>query len=79
MYPKLIKAIPIKPLLLVLEYENGERRIIDMKQFCISDYFSQLEDWNYFSRVKVQGEVVTWPNEQDIAPETLYVESRSFN
>lgn len=76
MYPKLKKVNPIKPLTLQLEYENGEKRVIDMKQFCISDYFKQLEDWNYFCRVKVQGEVVTWPNDQDIAPETLYLESK---
>jgi hypothetical protein len=76
MYPKLKSANPVKPLILKLEYDNGEMREIDMKQFCISDYFKQLEDWNYFQQVKIKGEVVAWPNDQDIAPETLYLESK---
>jgi len=79
MYPKLKSANPVKPLTLELEYDNGEKREIDMKQFCISDYFKQLEDWNYFRQVKIKGEVVAWPNEQDIAPETLYIESKRIN
>lgn len=79
MHPKLINAKPIEPYQLELIYECGEKRIIDMKQYMISDFFKQLADWNYFKQVKVKGEVVAWPNEQDIAPETLYLDSQKLD
>lgn len=78
-YPKLSKAIPITPLKLRLFYDNGEERIIDMSQYMKSNYFKQLMNWDYFKEVKVKGEVVSWPNEQDIAPETLYLDSTKIN
>jgi hypothetical protein len=74
-YPALKEAKPIKPLKLRLLYDNGEERIIDMTQYMKSNYFKQLMNWDYFIKVKVKGEVVSWPNEQDIAPETLYIDS----
>ncbi len=79
MYPKLIKALPISPLTLELEYDNGERRVINLIKFCKTKYFKQLEDWDYFKKVEVKADVVVWPNEQDIAPETLYLESSKIN
>ena len=75
MYPKLINAKAIEPLKLELDYANGEKRLIDLNRYIISDYFKQLRNWEYFKQVKVKGEVVSWPNEQDIAPETLYIDS----
>jgi len=34
----------------------------------------ELMDVQYFNRVNIQFGAVTWPNEQDIAPETLLAE-----
>jgi hypothetical protein len=78
MIPKIKKAIPHKPLLIELHYKNGEVRIIDITPYCKSDFFSELLEWNYFSRLKIANGTVTWPNEQDIAPETLYIDSKSY-
>jgi hypothetical protein len=66
----------IKPLLLKLIYENGEIRFVDMEQYCKTDYFNQLRDWEYFSKVKLVFNVPTFPNGHDIAPETLYFDSK---
>jgi hypothetical protein len=33
---------------------------------------------DYFRQVKIQNGTVTWPNEQDIAPETIYLESENI-
>lgn len=74
-YPNLIEVKPIEPLKLSLYYDNGEVRLIDMSKYMKSDYFRQLMNWDYFIKVKVKGEVVSWPHEQDIAPETLYLDS----
>ncbi|MBI5325001.1 MAG: DUF2442 domain-containing protein [Ignavibacteriae bacterium] len=79
MTPKLNKAIPLKPLSIELHYHNGEIRVIDISKYCKSDYFNELRDWNYFSRLKIDNGTVTWPHEQDIAPETLYLESKKYS
>ncbi len=76
MYPNLISAKPIDKLKLLLIYDNGEIKIIDMEEYCTTEYFNQLKDNNYFQKVTVNNGVVTWPNEQDIAPETLYLDSK---
>jgi hypothetical protein len=76
MYPTLLNAKPIEKLKLELLYDNNEVRIIDMSLYCKTDYFRQLENWNYFQRVMIRNGVVTWPKEQDIAPETLYLDSK---
>jgi hypothetical protein len=39
--------------------------------------FRELRDIHYFNRVGILFGAVTWPNEQDIAPETLLAEMRS--
>lgn len=78
-YPALKEARPIKPLKLRLFYDNGEERIIDLTNYMRSNYFKQLMNWDYFIKVKVKGEVVSWPNDQDIAPETLYLDSIKIN
>ena len=37
--------------------------------------FKELQDKDYFQRVKVRHGTVVWPHEQDICPDTLYVKS----
>jgi hypothetical protein len=36
--------------------------------------FRELRDVHYFNRVGILFGAVTWPNDQDIAPETLLAE-----
>jgi len=36
--------------------------------------FRELRDLNYFKQVNLAFGTVQWPNEQDISPETLYLE-----
>jgi len=43
-----------------------------------SSFFKELQDWNYFRQVRISGRTVQWPHEQDIAPETLYLEGKEF-
>ena len=75
MYPKLIKVTPQKPYILEIEFNNGEKRELDVSNYMNSIYFSELRDWNYFLKVKIVNGTVSWPNEQDIAPETVYLSS----
>jgi hypothetical protein len=37
--------------------------------------FLELKDLRYFQQVRIAFGTVQWPHEQDISPETLYLES----
>jgi hypothetical protein len=59
-----------------LVFEDGERGIFDCHPYLNFGVFKELKDLKYFKRVKVLDGTVVWPHEQDICPDTLYVDSR---
>ena len=75
MYPELLKVNPINTNTLELFYDNSEVRYLDIAQYCQSNYFKQLLNWDYFCQVSVINGVPSWPNDHDIAPETVYLDS----
>ena len=58
-----------------LKFDNGSARRFDVKPYLEYGIFKELKDKNYFKRVAIAFGTVQWPNEQDISPETLYLES----
>jgi len=57
---------------LVLEFENGERRLFDMTSIIDKKPFERLKESNAFLAARVDYGTVVWPGNIDIAPETLY-------
>ncbi len=74
---KITSVEPIKPSILKLTFDRKEIKYFDMSPYWHSSFFKELQDWEYFKLVKVAGKTIAWPHEQDIAPETLYMESRT--
>jgi hypothetical protein len=62
---------------LELVFENGERRIFDMKPFFTKKPFSKLCNSPLFFKASVQYGTLVWPGNFDIAPETLWNRSVS--
>ncbi len=62
--------------LLHLEFENGEKRIFDMRPYMDKKPFVQLKGSPLFALASVEYGTVVWPGNIDIAPETLYDRSR---
>jgi Protein of unknown function (DUF2442) len=58
--------------LLHLEFENGEKRIFDMSPYMDRQPFVQLKGSPLFAMAFVENGTVAWPDNIDIAPETLY-------
>ena len=58
-----------------LRFDDGSVRRFDVKPYLEYGVFRELKDKDYFKRAKVSLGTVQWPNEQDISPETLYMES----
>jgi len=58
--------------ILLLEFENGERRVFDMAPFMDKRPFIRLKNSPIFTKAMVDYGTVVWPGNIDIAPETLY-------
>jgi hypothetical protein len=72
---KVLSAKANDDLTLDLKFDDGSVRRFDVKPYLEYGIFKELQDESYFKRVSVAFGAVQWPNEQDISPETLYLES----
>jgi len=76
--PRVISVIPTNDYKLNLTFSNGESGIYDCSPLLNFGVFQELQDHNYFKQVKVCDGTVVWPNEQDICPDTLYLDSEKL-
>lgn len=76
---KVVEAKANNDHTLDLKFNDGSRRRFDVKPYLEMGVFRELKDITYFSNVSVEYGTVTWPHEQDIAPDTLYIESELIN
>ena len=61
-----------------LEFDDGERGIVDFAKYVEKGgVFERLRDMEFFQKFSVNEELgtLTWADEIDIAPETLYAEA----
>jgi hypothetical protein len=65
---------PLPNFRIFVEIEDGRKGIFDVTPYLDRGTLRELWDVHYFNRVGIQFGAVTWPNEQDIAPETLLAE-----
>jgi hypothetical protein len=74
MYWDVIVVKPLSDHRLYIEIEDGRKGIFDMRPYLEHGVFRELKDLNYFKKVDILYGAVTWPHDQDIAPETLIEE-----
>ncbi|MFH1096715.1 MAG: DUF2442 domain-containing protein [Candidatus Desantisbacteria bacterium] len=79
MNPRVTKVIPSDDYKLILTFTNGERKIYDCYDLLNFGVFEELQDKNYFKQVKITDGTTTWPHEQDLCPDTLYMDSIKEN
>lgn len=56
---------------LFVELENGQKGVFDMNPFLNFGAFSELKNVSYFKQVDIVFGALSWPNGQDIEPNTL--------
>lgn len=71
MYWDVTTVEPLPDYLIRVELVDGRAGLFDLKPYLNHGMFKELRDVHYFNRVGILFGAVTWPNEQDIAPETL--------
>lgn len=77
--PLLIDAKAAEGYVVHVRFEDGLAADVDLSY--LLDYggvFEPLRDLDYFRRLRADAEAgtIVWPNEADIAPETLYAHAR---
>ena len=76
----LLDVINIKKLddyVLELTFENDEIRFFDCKQLFDKKPYAMLQDKSFFNRAKIEFGTVSWSEDIDVAPESLYLNSNS--
>lgn len=79
MYLSVIKVKPLQDYQLLLTFENGEKRIFDMKPYLGKGVFQELKDEKMFRTVRVSFDSIEWSNQADIDPEVLYEKSKAYH
>jgi hypothetical protein len=75
MYLAIESVKPQENYLLLLTFENGEKRQFDMKPYLDLGIFRELKDLNLFNTVRTSFDTIEWANEADLDPELLYQKS----
>lgn len=75
MNPRIKSVKPLDDYKLELMFANGEIGVYDCSHLLDFGVFKELKDTRYFQCVTVLDGTVAWPHEQDICPDTLYLES----
>ena len=75
MNPRVKTVIPRDNYTLEITFSNGEVGVYDCKPLLDFGVFQELKDESYFKKVQAAGGTVVWPHEQDICPDTLYLDS----
>lgn len=80
MLKDVIAVEPLEARRLLLTFEGGEARIVDIAQLVpFTDIFEPLSDDMFFRQVAVAPDLgtIVWPNGADVCPEVLYEASQS--
>jgi len=75
MNPRVLQVTPTEDYKLHLVFSNGEEGIYDCHDLLNFGVFEELRDRNYFKKVVAVHGTVAWPHDQDICPDTLYLDS----
>ena len=74
MYWDVKTVTPLLDCRLYVEIADGRRGILDVKPYLDHGVFRELRNLDYFRQVGIVLGALTWPHQQDIAPETLLAE-----
>jgi hypothetical protein len=72
MFIEVVKAEYLDGYRLSLLFNNGERRIVDLRDSLKGAVFAPLKNIDYFKRFSIKFNTVEWDNGADFAPEYLY-------
>ena len=72
MFLEVKKATYLDDFKILLEFNNGVKKIVDLKSKLNGEVFDPLKELNYFRTFKIRFNTIEWNNGADFAPEYLY-------
>ena len=78
MYLAVKDVKPQPDYLLLLTFENGEKREFDVKPYLHLGIFQELKDEGLFKTVRKSFDTIEWSNEADFVPEFIYEKSHKL-
>ncbi len=79
MVPRPKVVFPLENFMLEIEFENGEKRLYDMKKNLNRPAYKNLKSIAIFNTVKVQDITLEWVTGEDICPDEIYNNSILVN
>jgi hypothetical protein len=76
MNPRVKDVKPMADFRLEITFSSGEVGVYDCRPLLDFGVFRELTDEGYFRQVRASGGTVVWPHEQDICPDTLYMDAK---
>ena len=75
------KAEPLEDYRAYLIFDDGLEGEVDLAEFIFDQkgLFEALKETNYFKKMSVDETTICWPNEVDLAPDTLYWKVQNGN
>ena len=78
MNPRAHSVRPLADYRLEIAFSNGEMGVYNCRPLLEFGVFGELQDESYFRQARAEGGTVVWPHEQDICPDTLYLDSEKI-
>ncbi len=74
-YAKTISAKPLPDYKVEVVFNNGQRGIFDGRYLLDYEVSAPLADYSLFNQVRAEHGTLCWPNDIDVAPETVWESS----
>lgn len=78
MNPRIKNVFPLEDYQLQLIFTNGEEGVFDVKPWLNKGVFKALKNEDLFKKAYVLFGSVSWNDDIDFSPDTLYLESKKL-
>lgn len=75
MNPRVTAVTPGEGQALLLQFNNGEQRRMDVSPYLDYPVFARLREPGFFALVQADHGTVSWPGGIDLDPDSVYLES----
>lgn len=75
MNPRVRAVTALDDYVLQVQFNNGERRRMDVRPYLIYPVFERLRESAYFKLAVADHGTVSWPGGIDLDPDSVYLES----
>lgn len=75
MNPRVTAVTPLAGHALLLQFNNGEQRRMDVSPYLAYPVFERLRDPAFFALARADHGTVGWPAGIDLDPDSVYLES----